>query len=286
MTESGNLRDLRGVPFAQVETELLKDPHITPQCKALYSLLVSYGPDRIFPGQETLADCLGVTRQTINTWLVKLRDLGLIGWDRRGSMSNQYYIYGYVNVKPDIQQMSSLDDIRCKAELTRSISTELDPSNQEESPIGDLPGEEIQKTEETPPRDYLTDVVAIYKRTKGKPSWTIPAEAGGADPYLNGPLMAACAVLRITPEALTEKEQRDYASVIRKIAEGVKDGTPELFIQACQMWSSCGPTWKGKTGPPYSSIRGDGFRDDMQILMRQITSGTIGKGGNGWSRSY
>lgn len=158
-------------------------------------------------------------------------------------------------------------------------------NRQEESPTGDLPGDDSELTDEPPPRDYLTDLAAYHKRTKGKPSWTIPAAAGGADPYLDGPLVAACAILRITPESLTEKEQRSYASVIRTITEGVKDGTPELFIQACQMWASHGPTWKGKTGPPYANVRGDGFRDDMQMLMRQIISGTIEKA-NGWSKDY
>jgi hypothetical protein len=134
--------------------------------------------------------------------------------------------------------------------------------------------------------DWLPHLADYYKRTQGKPSWTEPAAAGGADPYLDGPLTAACTILRITPEALTEKEQREHATIIRDIAEKVKGGTPELFTQACREWFKHGPTWKGKKGTPYSGIHSDGLCDDIRILMRQITSGTIGKASNGWSKTY
>jgi hypothetical protein len=136
------IRDMRDLGFAQVESELLRDPTITPQCKALYGLLITYGPSRIFPGHETLAGCLGVKRRTVITWLAQLRELGLIDWKRRGSTSNNYFILGYGNllrlklddVIQGSQQMCNQDHNRCAPEITGSRSSYPDPVNNKEGP--------------------------------------------------------------------------------------------------------------------------------------------------------
>jgi len=93
---SDTIRDLRDVQFAQVETDLLRDPEISTNLKALYSLLITYGPDRIFPGQDKLAACLGVTRETVNRWLKQLKDLYLVTWSpSKDAPTNEYAILGY-----------------------------------------------------------------------------------------------------------------------------------------------------------------------------------------------
>ena len=158
MTTSAPLRDLRDTQYAQVESALLRDSTISPQCKALYSLLITYGPVAIFPGQQTLADALGVTRQSINTWLNELRNIGVIDWKRRGSTSNEYIIVGYAErktqpspervVKPALQQMPSPADNRCKAPLTRSRSIYPDPDNHVPSQKNDGNVVTIQMDEE------------------------------------------------------------------------------------------------------------------------------------------
>ncbi len=90
------LRDLRS-HFAQVENGFLRDPDFTPQQKALYSLLVTYGPDRIFPGHKKLAECMNVSPRSVARWLDDLRGCGLIDWKRRTGTSNSYSILGYAN---------------------------------------------------------------------------------------------------------------------------------------------------------------------------------------------
>lgn len=147
-----SLRDLRNVQFAQVESGLLRDPQIRPPLKALYGVLITYGPSSIFPGQQRLADDLGVKRETVNRWLCELRELGLIDWARRGSTSNEYVILGYDNrqrcqagsnvivgsqqEKPNVivgsQQMCARDHNRCDPGITRSISSYPDPDTQKE----------------------------------------------------------------------------------------------------------------------------------------------------------
>lgn len=182
-------------------------------------------------------------------------------------------------------------DTHVTSEVTQSCHPNLhEPSmNHHEDtelfPAGD-PKEEPTTTDKpiTEFKDYLSMSAEVHKRTGGAPSSTIPAAAGGADPYLDGPLTAACAILRITPEVLDEQQQRNYAKRIRKIVADIQGGTPELFTQACQAWSNHGPKWKGKESAPYPDVFAKGFGIDMSNLMRQILSGTISGDTPGWSK--
>lgn len=283
------LRDRRKFSFARVECEFLRDPEINPQLKTLYSLLITYGPARIFPGHETLAKCLNVSRQTTIIWLKKLKNLHLIDWKRTGR-SNEYEILGYDHhiankndVKPELHQMSSKTDISCKPGFTRSRSMKPDPSNQKKtsSPDDSLwptdsnfpPREETTEEKPITATDPLTLAAECALRSEGKKSWTVTADAGGADPYQDGPLKAACAILRIDSDSLAEEEKRTWARQLRRITKAVKGGTPRLFVEACKAWSSA-YEWKGKSGAPYSNVFRGAFPDDMAMLMRQVKSGT------------
>jgi len=131
MDARDELHDERRVPFAMVESEFLKDPTFTPQEKALYSLLVTYGPQRIFPGQQTLADCLNVSRQSVIRWLNSLRSRGMIDWCNRIGTSNLYTILGYENVRslegvtPVVQGYNTHD-----TPPVTSVLHDLDPLNE------------------------------------------------------------------------------------------------------------------------------------------------------------
>jgi len=134
------LRDLRDVQFAQVESGLLRDPRIPNGHARLYSILITYGPSRIFPGQTTLAKFLGVNRETVNRWMADLKRWRLITWVRRGSTSNLYAILGYKdNVIPDAhsddviagaQKTCAEAHIKCDPTDTRSRSNDPDPLNE------------------------------------------------------------------------------------------------------------------------------------------------------------
>jgi len=110
-----------------VEKDLLRDSTISPQCKTLYALLITYGPQNIFPGQQTLGDCLGTSRQTVSKWLGELRDRGLIDWDNRNGTSNKYYILGYDHLQPVKQALHP-----CKPGFTPPVNQAL---HDLESPI-------------------------------------------------------------------------------------------------------------------------------------------------------
>ena len=140
------LRDLRDVQFAQVESGLLRDPRIPYGHKALYALLITYGPSRIFPGQGTLAAYLNVSRATVNRWLGDLKDWGIITWIRRKGTSNLYALLGYANATPPevVTSELQLDQVvtpasqstdpavttSCNPEVTRSRSNDPDPLNE------------------------------------------------------------------------------------------------------------------------------------------------------------
>jgi len=158
------IRDLRGVSFAQVESELLRDPEIPDPLIRLYSVLLTYGPVGIFPGQERLAANTGCSRETVNRRLRQLRDLGLIAWTQRPGSSNDYVILGYAHhlemegvipasqggvsprshlsksgVIPASQGVCPPDHRGCDPPITRSRSHDLDPPSQRgDPPVGAL----------------------------------------------------------------------------------------------------------------------------------------------------
>lgn len=283
--EMSTIRDLRHIQYAQVETELLRDPTISPQCKALYGLLITYGPERIFPGHQRLADCLGTSTKSIRRWLNQLRARGLIDWSRRGSTSNEYTILGYANLMLIGHQRPIRSDTGDRTDRTQ-VTDDLDPVNQiqiKESPSKTFPSDSnFTPRPEAPPQESIlekTDMLSmsaeIVERTGGKKSMTVPAAAGGADPYQDGPLTAACSLFRISPESLGDDETKMWARKLQHITEAVKDGTPKLFVEACRMWADHGPAWKGKDCAPYPGPFVTAFGDDIQTLMRQIVSGTI-----------
>lgn len=140
---SDSIEDRRQKPWAMVETELLRDPSITPQHKALYGLLITYGPQSIFPGQQTLADCLGTSRSTIIRWLGEMQTSGLIDWEHRTGTSNRYYILGYANYKGGVARVEQGCSTGDTGGVAR-VEHDLDPlilnqELEEEPPLADSP---------------------------------------------------------------------------------------------------------------------------------------------------
>lgn len=81
--------------FSQIPRTVLRASNLSMQSKTLYALLLDYAWQKgsCFPGQNRLGKDLGVHRNTIQKYLLELREFGLIKWDRRGfKQTNIYYI--------------------------------------------------------------------------------------------------------------------------------------------------------------------------------------------------
>ena len=72
--------------FTQIPNAILRSKDIGGMEKCTYSLLLSYAwnNDFCFPGQERLAEDLGCSRASANTYIASLRKKGFINVQRQG----------------------------------------------------------------------------------------------------------------------------------------------------------------------------------------------------------
>jgi hypothetical protein len=89
-----------GGAYGLVYASIVRDPHITPQAKALYALLASYA-DRderdCYPSVTTLSKQMGASRATIQRWMAELRASGVLRVEARyrsdgGQGANTYWL--------------------------------------------------------------------------------------------------------------------------------------------------------------------------------------------------
>ncbi len=87
--------------FTQVPNAVLKSNAISPGAKLAYTMLLSYAwhNDFCFPGQDRLADDIGVSRQSANTYIKELQGKGYIKVTRRGQGRPNLY---EVNLKAKV----------------------------------------------------------------------------------------------------------------------------------------------------------------------------------------
>lgn len=81
--------------FAPIPEDMLLDMALSSSAVRLWGILDRTAQrDRIFPGQERLADQLGTTRQTIGKWMAELVDGGWMSVKRRGlGRTNVYTLH-------------------------------------------------------------------------------------------------------------------------------------------------------------------------------------------------
>lgn len=102
--------------FTPLPRIILRNPQISRNCKCTYALLLDYAWQKgsCFPGQERLAQDLGVSVRTIQRDLEDLRTLKLIDWDQRGrNKTNIYYILPISNNTEDIANERDTTELSC-----------------------------------------------------------------------------------------------------------------------------------------------------------------------------
>ena len=89
--------------FTQIPNYVLRDKRLSFGARLTYTMLLSYAwqEGSCFPGQERIAQHLGISRQSVSKFLQELRSNGLIDWERRGlGKTNVYYI---LDIEPDVK---------------------------------------------------------------------------------------------------------------------------------------------------------------------------------------
>lgn len=80
--------------FTQVPNILLNDKNLTANAKLVYSKLLSYAwfNDRVFPGQERMADEVGLSKSVVNRAVLELQNNGWLEIQRRGQGKTNVYV--------------------------------------------------------------------------------------------------------------------------------------------------------------------------------------------------
>lgn len=79
--------------FTQVPNFILKNAELSSNAKVAYSLLLSYAwnNDRVFPGQERMAQDMGTSQPTVTRSIAELEKVGYLEITRRGQGKTNLY---------------------------------------------------------------------------------------------------------------------------------------------------------------------------------------------------
>ncbi len=84
--------------FTQLPNFILRNPDISVGAKTAYALLLSYAwhNNLCFPGQDRLAQDMGLTRPRVTQLLNELQEVHLIEIERRGQGKTNFYTINFV----------------------------------------------------------------------------------------------------------------------------------------------------------------------------------------------
>ena len=100
--------------FTQVPNFILKDPNISVGAKVAYAMFLSYAwhNDSCFPGQDRLAEDMGMSRSRVTEFVGELQRTGLVTIERRGQgKTNIYTVHFQVKQGVDKTSRSRRADI-------------------------------------------------------------------------------------------------------------------------------------------------------------------------------
>jgi len=88
--------------FTQVPNYILRSNELTVGAKIVYSVLLSYAwhKDSCYPGQEKLAQHIGVSDRSVRTYLKELESKKMLSIVQKGlGKTNEYTLYALVQKK-------------------------------------------------------------------------------------------------------------------------------------------------------------------------------------------
>lgn len=83
--------------FTQLPNFILKNPKLSSSAKITYALLLSYAwhNDKVFPGQERLAEDMGAGRRSVIRFIAELEQSSYLEVKRRGQGLTNVYVLKY-----------------------------------------------------------------------------------------------------------------------------------------------------------------------------------------------
>ncbi|MBI5769785.1 MAG: helix-turn-helix domain-containing protein [Verrucomicrobia bacterium] len=83
--------------FTQVPNFILRDSQLSIGAKLTYAMFLSYAwhNDRCFPGQERLAEDMGMSRTSVTAFIGELEERGYITIQRRGQGKTNLYTVNF-----------------------------------------------------------------------------------------------------------------------------------------------------------------------------------------------
>lgn len=92
--------------FTQVPNFILKNPGLSVGAKVTYAMFLSYAwhNDSCFPGQDRLAEDMGVTRPRVTQLIAELEKAGLVSIQRRGQGKTNLYNVHFIAQAPRKQR--------------------------------------------------------------------------------------------------------------------------------------------------------------------------------------
>ena len=87
--------------FTQVPNHILRDADLSTGAKLAYAVILSYAwnNDYCFPGQERLAQDMGVSDRSVRTYIKDLEDSGFLEVEQRGLGKTNIYSVNFVVTK-------------------------------------------------------------------------------------------------------------------------------------------------------------------------------------------
>lgn len=91
--------------FTQVPNFILRDPGLSPGAKVVYAMFLSYAwhNESCFPGQERLAQDIGMSRSRVTEFISELSRAGLVTIQRRGQGKTNIYVVQF-SVKATVRR--------------------------------------------------------------------------------------------------------------------------------------------------------------------------------------
>ena len=100
--------------FTQVPNFILTDANLGVGAKLTYAMFLHYAwhKDSCFPGQERLAEDMGISRSRVTQLITELQKVNLISVQRRGQgKTNLYTVHFSVKAKGSVRAVDKLPDV-------------------------------------------------------------------------------------------------------------------------------------------------------------------------------